>query len=259
MDPSVDSHHGLRLAWASSVRNLYQTVVGELSCGNPARIDLAVQRLKTDLPPPVNDVEADHLRQSLAIFLDRGARAVHERFHANFSRSMCAVSPPPQSEAAWINTRPIGDLLDEWNAVYAAWFNRHHTLPPALRAARILEERFAEPLTVAALAQAAGASRTILGQQFMRIFGLTLSDYLARVRVREGLRRLRRCGNSVETAAQAVGYKSENKFYARVRTYTGLRPSQVRELDDAAFEGMLERYVPLMVRRPSTRMAIRRS
>ena len=148
-----------------------------------------------------------------------------------------------------MNTRSIDELLDEWNAGYAAWFDRHHTLPPALRAARLLEQRFAEPLTLETLAQAAGASRTILGQQFTRIFGLTPSDYLARLRVREGLRRLRHGGDSVEAVAQAVGYKSENKFYARVRAYTGLRPSQVRELEDAAFDALLERSVPLMVKR----------
>ena len=47
-----------------------------------------------------------------------------------------------------MNTRSIDELLDEWNAGYAAWFDRHHTLPPALRAARLLEQRFAEPLTL---------------------------------------------------------------------------------------------------------------
>ncbi|HET7698319.1 MAG TPA: AraC family transcriptional regulator [Vicinamibacterales bacterium] len=243
----MDSRHGLRLAWASSVRNIYQAVVGELSCGDPTRVDPAVQRLKRNLPPPANGVEADHLRQSLAIFTERSARAVHERFHANFPRPICVASPPPQSEAAWVNTRSIDELLDEWQSVYTAWFDRHHTLPPVLRAARILEAQFAEPLTIDTLGQAAGASRTILGQQFTRTFGLTPSDYLARVRVREGLRRLRHRGDSVATAAQAVGYQSENKFYARVRVYTGLTPSRVKELDEAAFEDLLARCVPLMV------------
>ena len=249
MDPSVDPGHGLRLAWASTVRNLYQAVVGELSCGDPTRLDPAVQRLKHHLPAPINGVEADHLRQSLAIFLDRGARAMHQRFHAEFSPSICAISPPPQSEAAWVNTRSIGELLDEWNAMYAEWFHRHHTLPPVLRAARILQERFAEPITMETLAQAAGASRTILGQQFSRMIGVTPSDFLARVRVREGLLRLRRSSESVDTVAQSVGYRSENKFYGRIRTYTGLRPSQVRELPDAAFDDMLEGCLPLMLRR----------
>jgi excisionase family DNA binding protein len=51
---------------------------------------------------------------------------------------------------------------------------------------------------------------------------------------RLGHRTSRRCDDSVETAARAVDYKSENKFYAPVRTYTGLRPAEVRAPDDAS-------------------------
>jgi AraC-like DNA-binding protein len=81
----------------------------------------------------------------------------------------------------------------------------------------------------------------------MSTVGLTPSEFLVRVRVREGLCLLRTTTASVEDVARLVGYQSSNKFYGRVHGYTGLRPSQVRELDGPAFEHMLDECIPLWV------------
>jgi AraC-like DNA-binding protein len=109
----------------------------------------------------------------------------------------------------------------------------------------MLQEQFASRLTISALAKAAGASRTPLIHQFTGAFGRSPSDYLARVRVREGMRRLRGSRDSVDEVARQVGYQSGSKFYARLRRYTGMIPSQVRSLCDVAFEQLIEARVSL--------------
>jgi hypothetical protein len=65
--------------------------------------------------------------------------------------------------------------------------------------------------------------------------------------VREGVRLLRTTTGSVEEIAQLVGYRSSNKFYGRTDGYTGLKPSQVRTLEDGVCERMLDECIPLWV------------
>jgi AraC-like DNA-binding protein len=66
--------------------------------------------------------------------------------------------------------RDIPLLLEQWSKSYSDWFSRLHALPPALRAARVIEQRFSERLTVTELARAAGCSRTTLVELFARCF-----------------------------------------------------------------------------------------
>jgi len=224
--------------------------VGQVSLGDPSNVEPAVQRMKQSLPPPLGDVEKLHLRQSLALFMDQNARGIHQRLHVAFAMGTCRLDPPGESEASWLNpSQSVDQLLDEWGARNAQWLEQHHDLPPVLRALQTLRARFADPLTADELAELAGASRTTMMERFTTTVGLTAFEYLARVRVREGLRLVRTTAASVEDIAQIVGYRSSNKFYGRIFSYTGLRPSQVRELDGAAFELMLDECISLWVPR----------
>jgi AraC-like DNA-binding protein len=238
----------VRLDWACSVRNIYQVFVGQVSLGDPSHVEPAVQRMKQSLPAPLDDVEKLHLRQSLALFMDQNARGIHQRLHVAFAMGTCRLDPPGESEASWLNpSQSVDQLLDEWGARNAQWSEQHHELPPVLRALQILRDRFADPLTTDELAELVGASRTTLMDRFTSTVGLTVFEYLARVRVREGLCLLRTTAASVEDVARLVGYQSSNKFYGRVHGYTGLKPSQVRTLEGGRFEHMLDECIPLWV------------
>lgn len=65
------------------------------------------------------------------------------------------------------------------------------------------------------------------------------------MRIRHALRRLRETKDAVDNVARWAGYQSGNKFYARIRGYTGLRPAEIRALDDAAFVELLQLHLPL--------------
>ena len=136
----------------------------------------------------------------------------------------------------------IARLLDGWSEAFATWFARHHRIPPALEAKRLLDEQFAGPPTVRELAKRVGCSKTTFVELFSSEFGLPPSEYVARLRIREGLLRLRRTSEPVDEIARSVGYESVNKFYARLRTFTGLKPLQVRQLTEREFRRLMQEF-----------------
>ena len=74
--------------------------VGQVSLGDPSDIEPAVQRMKQSLPPPLDDAEKLHLRQSLALFMNQNARGIHQRLHVAFAMGTCVLTPPGESEQA---------------------------------------------------------------------------------------------------------------------------------------------------------------
>jgi AraC-like DNA-binding protein len=230
----------MRLDWARTVRNIYQSAVGDLLDGDPAGISAAVHRLKRDIPLPASATETHQLRQSMSTLMERLAHMAHVRFHVNFATAFCGVSPPVVTEVEWMESAlTTAVLLDRSVELFNTWFDDHHALPATLRATQFMHAHFAERFTTQALVRAAGCSRTTLMHQFTNLFGISPAEYVARLRIREGLRRLRASEDSVDDAARRVGYQSVNKFYARIRKYTGLTPSEVRELNNVRFEWIL--------------------
>jgi AraC-like DNA-binding protein len=253
MTPVQQESQGVRFEWASHVRNVQQAVVGDLLSGDLLGLDRAVRRMKEDLPAPANPAESLFLRQALVPFVDRSARHQHERFHASFDGRECRVSPPLEREADWLlPDHPIDELLDGWMAGYVAWFGGCHSIPIVWRATAILRERAAERWTTATLARGVGCCRTTLRQQFVHDLGMSPAEYIARFRVREGLRRLWRTTGTVGDASIFAGYRSCSKFYGRVLRYTGMTPAAIRALVSETFERLLDDCLPLRIE-PATR------
>jgi transcriptional regulator GlxA family with amidase domain len=136
---------------------------------------------------------------------------------------------------------------------YVAWFSRWHNVPLVWRATEMLRGRAAERWTTARLAHEVGCCSTTLMQQFVQSLGLSPAEYLARVRVREGLRRLWTTTDTVENASIYAGYRSCNKFYRRVIRYTGTTPAAVRGLEWETFERTLDDCLPLRISRGRAR------
>jgi AraC-like DNA-binding protein len=231
--------HNVRSDWVCEINNVYQRVVGDGLDGDPTRLVSTVNRLKAELPAPANAAESLMLRQSLALFLTRFSRLLHSRFHVHFDVPACASVPPPTSDLSCAVPLSAAHVLDDWCAAFAVWFDSAHIVPAPLRARRILEERFREPITMAVLATGTSCSESSLRRQFRRLFGVPPAEYLARVRIRHGLCRLRETNDAIEDVARWAGYQSGNKFYARIRSYTGVRPGDIRAMDDGAFADLI--------------------
>jgi AraC-like DNA-binding protein len=238
---------GVRTEWSYALRTAYQRIVADALDGDPTCIGSMTEDLRTHLPEPGSATETLLLRESLDRQLGHLARTVHQRYHTRFAPGVCSA-PGTRAGLAWTSAdEPVDRLLEQWRMHYLAWFDEYHTLPAALRAKRILQEQFAEPLTLEVLSERVGASRTVLSAQFVTFFGHSPANYLARVRVREGLRKLHASEQSIDDVARAVGYQSGTKFYARVRRFTGLTPASIRALDEQAFDELLRVRLSLRV------------
>jgi AraC-like DNA-binding protein len=244
VEPDVDGVIGTK--WACDVANVCQAAVGDIIEGEPGGIGELTRRLRRDLPRPSSAGEIVWVRVMLSGFLTRATGSLHDRFHTKFAPAPCRVRPPAENSGLWLDQRnSVDSLLDGCAQRFLDWFTAHHQLPAAIRAVQLLRVGYKDSLVARRLQLEIGCSRTTLIQQFRAQFGVTPAQYLARLRVREGIRLLRESHAPVEEVAARVGYRSANKFHRRVLRETKLSPSQLRKMDAGALHQMMQERVPL--------------
>ncbi len=91
-----------------------------------------------------------------------------------------------------------------------------------------MHAEYAEPLSVADLARAAGMSRFHFARLFRRNTGKSPRDYLQEVRLAEAARRLEREHESIAAVAVAVGIGDAPRFSRQFRRAYGVAPAQYR-------------------------------
>ncbi|MDH6142650.1 MULTISPECIES: helix-turn-helix domain-containing protein [Kitasatospora] len=104
-------------------------------------------------------------------------------------------------------------------------------LPPArhlLRAKDLADARYAEPLTVADLAAAAGLSRAHFSRAFRRTFGESPHVYLLTRRLERAARLLRTTDRPIAEICFAVGLNSLGSFTTSFTRMYGRSPAAYR-------------------------------
>lgn len=125
-------------------------------------------------------------------------------------------------------------------ALLARWVLRHADAPPAVRPLRsepravrlgrdLLEDRFAEDLSLAELAQAAGLSPFHFARLFQAAHGLPPHAYLNQVRVRRAKALLATPMRLAEVAAE-VGFADQSHLTRQFKRLTGLTPARYRKI-----------------------------
>ena len=99
--------------------------------------------------------------------------------------------------------------------------------PITVETKRIIDERFAEPLTLDVLAEAVGRSKRHLASVFLRDFKVSVHVYLTQVRLNRALA-LIRAGEKIEAVSLLVGYRSKKNFYRNFNTHIGVTPIAYR-------------------------------
>lgn len=103
--------------------------------------------------------------------------------------------------------------------------------PPArhlLRAKDLADARYAEPLTVDDMAQAAGLSRAHFSREFRRTFGDSPHAYLLTRRLERAAALLRNTDRSVAEICMAVGLQSVGSFTTSFKRAFGATPTAYR-------------------------------
>ncbi|MDT0344908.1 substrate-binding domain-containing protein [Streptomyces litchfieldiae] len=99
---------------------------------------------------------------------------------------------------------------------------------PVRHALAYIEQHYRHRLTRWQIAQAAGVSEDHLGRLFHRELGLTLWEYLTRLRIKRAKERLQHTDDSVQTVARAVGFHDRAYFSRVFRRVTGVAPHAYR-------------------------------
>ncbi|BCL25365.1 substrate-binding domain-containing protein [Streptomyces aurantiacus] len=97
-----------------------------------------------------------------------------------------------------------------------------------------LYEHWRRPISRWQVAQAAGISPDHLGKLFQQRYGLTVWEYLTRLRIRRAAERLRSSNDSVQSVARAVGFRDRAYFSRVFRRVTGAAPHHYREMTASA-------------------------
>jgi AraC-like DNA-binding protein len=92
----------------------------------------------------------------------------------------------------------------------------------------LLHRKPHHPWTAAELAEAVGASRTVVAERFVRFLGEPPLTYLARWRLQLAARLLETSRKTVLQVAMDVGYESEAAFNRAFKREFGLPPAQYR-------------------------------
>jgi AraC-like DNA-binding protein len=97
------------------------------------------------------------------------------------------------------------------------------------KALDVVQHRYGERLAVGDLARAAGLSISQLQREFLRLLGLTPSEYITRVRVLMARRALERTDRAVGSIALDLGFYDQSHFTRVFRRQTGLTPLSYRQ------------------------------
>jgi len=101
--------------------------------------------------------------------------------------------------------------------------------PPAHRVRLALSRLLDESPSLQELASAAGCSRFHLCRVFKDEAGITINQYLHRLRLSQALPRLLAGEDDLSRLAHSLGYSSHSHFTSRFRRFFGVTPSAVRE------------------------------
>jgi len=96
------------------------------------------------------------------------------------------------------------------------------------RAIKLCENRFADPVGIEEMAEAAGYSRYHFTRLFERSQGVSPGEYLMQLRIRKSAEMLRSSGRSVKEIAVQCGFSDPNYFCKAFRKRLGISPGAFR-------------------------------
>jgi transcriptional regulator GlxA family with amidase domain len=88
----------------------------------------------------------------------------------------------------------------------------------------LMEQRYAEPLTLEQLAREGHLSERSLHRSFHQALGCSPMEYLTRIRLQRAQELLKRSGATVTEVAHSVGFSDSSYFSRKFRQAVGVSP-----------------------------------
>jgi hypothetical protein len=174
----------IRPEWVSTLNERRQEFLLRSDDAAREEFEHALRQLSRNVPAPASLVEREWLRALLAHSVGREAARFHGRYHDSASDPQCGWSPVERLMAVW-DEREVDprDLLQRWIDAFVREFDVRHAPPASQRAAAILRQSFSAPPSLTQLARLAGSSRSGLTRAFRADYGMSIGQYLTRVRL----------------------------------------------------------------------------
>ena len=93
----------------------------------------------------------------------------------------------------------------------------------------IIRQRYFEPLTIGMIAQEVYMSAGYIQTLFKKETGMTINDYITRIRIESGKELLKDSSIRIYDVANLVGYQDTNYFTKIFKKYVGMNPLDYRE------------------------------
>lgn len=106
----------------------------------------------------------------------------------------------------------------------------HTTDQQILQAARLICQRYMEPLTSAQIARAVGFSPNYLSRKFRSATGIGLHEYVVFVRLQHAAQELVSTSDSITTIALRCGFSDSNYFKDSFKKKYGVTPRNYRKI-----------------------------
>ncbi len=233
--------------YVHSLANACQRFVGSIAILESGAFRAGVTELLADVPATTSEMEALMMWQKLRHATERGASDHHALFHRFFGGSSCLFQTGSLPSAVGFERETIQHAVRRWTESYMARFEGEHMWPVAVRAAAILRACFSKRWEIDEISRAVGASAATLERRFSKVYGVTVGQYLALVRVRAALVVIRAGDTCIESIGLQIGYRSSKDLYRVLRTFGGGTPTTIRRLTEAHFAILLERDFALPI------------
>lgn len=96
------------------------------------------------------------------------------------------------------------------------------------RVTEFIDINFGQTITLKEIAEVAGYNRTYLSTLFKQRMGISISEYILRVRVQKGVSLLKLQKKNLTDIAMACGFPDNRIFTARIKQYCGKTPQEYR-------------------------------
>jgi AraC-like DNA-binding protein len=236
----MDMTHTVRPDWMFELAAAAQRLVGGLLAPWPGSLSKTIAGFVGEVPEAQGPAEQALLRSRLPFFASRVEDCHHSLFHRTFHVAPCAAVFVTHRSFEWSDaSQGAIDLFKAWSVRYETAFEASHQWPAAIRAAVLIEKRWALPLDIDGLSREIACSRSALTHSAIDVLGVSLRDYLLQVRMRHAFEMLR-AGDKVDAVAVLCGYAGAEAFARAFHGVTGLMPSEVRHLANAQAATELE-------------------
>jgi AraC-like DNA-binding protein len=214
------------------VRSVCQSFYCRALDADRGELEAALIDLARVLPAAASIQEIEMLTDLLrTCTTDAGVR-FHQDYHRRSRQKRCAGSPVEQAMHVWGQyNNDSRVMLQCWTIAFLQVFDATHQIPPAEKAATILRKRFGDPPGLSALAVEVGVSRNVLARSFRDCYQMSGREYLARVRLRWFIERVRMPGSNATRLAREAGYESYHNLIHALRQRTGFTPSEIRQME----------------------------